>query len=319
MTHGPWLGIIGHDVFEACQRQIIDALRGMGDLDGVFFSLHGAAVAEAPYTDAEGVIIRAARELLGDTLPMVATYDFHAISSRWENEQGAVPFPHDTNPHIDAYEQGLEAARCMVKMLDGSWTPCTRRLFVPIIGPNIGQVSKTPSWPRSWSNFSLWRCSQTGMRGPTRIFWANLTPFSLQSTWSQIPEQEQELLLYQLNQKRAALEGGDPDTIINISILGGYGYGDSADAGMSIVVTTDDDEALALQLCRELGQEQPGATRSFYTVVGCHWLSFLRDLHTNLAVIAVTCKLSKRKCRPWLGRSCGTGASGWSKSGRSSP
>ena len=26
---------------------------------------------------------------------------------------------------------------------------------------------------------------------------------------------------------------------------------------------------------------------SFYTVIGCHWLSFLRDLHSNLAGIAV--------------------------------
>ena len=209
-SHG---GIIGQAVFETCKQEIIDALRGMGQLDAVYFSLHGAAVAEAPYTDAEGLIIREARELLGNSLPMVATYDFHAISSRWENEEGAVPFPHDTNPHIDAYEQGLEAARCLVKMLDGSWAPVTRRLFVPIVGPNIGQ-----------------------------------------STWSQIPEQEEELLLYQLNQKRIEMEQAD-EAIINISILGGYGYGDSADAGMSIVATTDDDEELALRICRELGQE----------------------------------------------------------------
>ena len=32
------------------------------------------------------------------------------------------------------------------------------------------QVSKTPSWPRSWANFSLfYRCILTGMRGPTGI------------------------------------------------------------------------------------------------------------------------------------------------------
>lgn len=127
-------GMIGRAVFESCQKEIIDSLKAMGRLDGVYFSLHGAMVAEAPYTDAEGVVIREARELLGTSLSMVATYDFHSIASRWENEQGAVPFPHDTNPHIDAYEQGLEAARCMVNMLNGTWKPITRRLFVPIIG-----------------------------------------------------------------------------------------------------------------------------------------------------------------------------------------
>ena len=60
-SHG---GIIGREIFEKCRAQIIDALQAMGDLDGAYFALHGAMVAEAPYTDAEGELIRAARELL---------------------------------------------------------------------------------------------------------------------------------------------------------------------------------------------------------------------------------------------------------------
>jgi microcystin degradation protein MlrC len=206
-SHG---GIIGQQTFEHCRDEIIGALKAMGDLDGVFFSLHGAMVAEAPYNDAEGEIVRAARELLGKAMPMVATYDFHSTMSQWENEN-IVPFPNDTNPHIDGYERGLEAAGCLLKMLDGSLNPVTRRLLIPIIGPNIGQ-----------------------------------------STWSQIPEQEQTLLLYQLNETRAELE--KTPGVVNITIIGGYGYGDSPDAGMSIVTTTDGDEALAHRLCAELGQ-----------------------------------------------------------------
>lgn len=206
-AHG---GIIGKETFAECRREIVDAFAGMGELQGVYFSLHGAMVAEAPHTDAEGDIVRAVRALFGDSLPMVATYDFHAIMSRWENEQ-VVPFPNDTNPHIDGYERGLEAAQCLLAMLDGQLTPVTRRLFVPIIGPNIGQ-----------------------------------------STWSHVAEQERDLLLYQLNQERAELE--KTPGVVNITILGGYGYGDSPDAGMSIVATTDGDEALAKRMCAELGQ-----------------------------------------------------------------
>lgn len=206
----PHGGTIGTEVYEASRRQIMDAFEQMGDLDGIYFAFHGAMVAEAPNTDAEGGIVRAARERYGDDMPMVATYDFHAIMSRWENEH-CVPFPNDTNPHIDGYERGLEAAACLLKMLDGSVKPVTRRLFVPIIGPNIGQ-----------------------------------------STWAQVPEQEKQLLLYQLNEERAALE--KTPGVINITILGGYGYGDSVDAAMSIVTTTDGDEALAQRMCAELGQ-----------------------------------------------------------------
>ena len=203
-------GIIGKQVYEECRREIIDAFAAMGNLDGVFFAFHGAMVGETPYGDAEGEIVRAARDLLGADLPMVATYDFHSLMSKWENEN-CVPFPNNTNPHIDGYERGLEAADCLLKMLDGKVKPVTRRLFVPIIGPNIGQ-----------------------------------------STWSQIPEQEQQLLLFQLNEQRAEME--QTPGVVNITILGGYGYSDAPDAGMSIVATTDDDEEMASRLCAELGQ-----------------------------------------------------------------
>ena len=104
-AHG---GLIGAGVFEQCRAAIVDGLRQAGPLDGIFFAFHGAMVADAPYTDAEGEVVRAVRAELGD-LPMVATYDFHAIMSAWEMEH-VVAFPNNTNPHIDGYERGIEAA-----------------------------------------------------------------------------------------------------------------------------------------------------------------------------------------------------------------
>jgi hypothetical protein len=53
-------------------------------------------------------------------------------------------------------------------------------MVAPYTDQEIVQVRKKPSWPRSWANFSLYCCIPTGMHGPTCIFWANLTPFSLQ-------------------------------------------------------------------------------------------------------------------------------------------
>ncbi|MBC7237003.1 MAG: M81 family metallopeptidase [Chloroflexi bacterium] len=203
-------GIIGAQVWEACRAQIIEALRAARPLDAVYLAMHGAAVAEAPYTDAEGELVRAIRQALGD-LPIVATYDFHAIMSDYELAN-IVPFPNNTNPHIDGYERGIEAAQNLRRILRGEIKPVTRRVLVPIIGPNIGQ-----------------------------------------STWSHIPAEEERLPLYQLNLKRAELE--ERAGVINITILGGYGYGDSPDAGMSIVATTDGDPELAERLARELARD----------------------------------------------------------------
>ena len=203
-------GLIHADVYERCREMIVAALRESQPLDGAYLALHGAMVAEAPYTDAEGELIREVRQVLGD-IPMVATYDFHAIMSDYE-VQNAVPFPQNTNPHIDGYERGLEAAACLLRMLAGEVQPVTRRIFVPIIGPNIGQ-----------------------------------------STWAHLPDQEQRLLLYQLNLEREALE--KTPGAINVTLLGGYGYGDSPDAGMSVVATTDNDPELADRLARDLARK----------------------------------------------------------------
>ena len=206
-AHG---GIIHAEVYQRCRDMIVTGLQEAGPLDGIYFALHGAMVAETPYTDAEGELVRGARQVLGD-IPIVGTYDFHTIMSDKEAE-ALVPFPNNTNPHIDGYERGLEAAECLLEMLDGKIDPVTQRVFVPIIGPNIGQ-----------------------------------------STWSHLPEEEQGLLLYQLNEKRAEME--KISKVINITILGGYGYGDSPDAGMSIVATTNGDPELAKRLAHELATD----------------------------------------------------------------
>jgi hypothetical protein len=45
----------------------------------------------------------------------------------------------------------------------------------------------------------------------------------------------------------------------------------------------------------------PRAGLSFYTVIDCHWLSFIRDLHSDLAIISCSCGPNDR---PTLGYLC---------------
>ena len=204
-------GPASSDIFEACLNEILTPLRAAGNVDAVYLALHGAMVADEPYTDAEGALIRKVRAVVGDRIPIVATYDFHGIFSDYE-VANAVPFPNDTNPHIDGYERGLEAAECLLRMLAQEITPVTRILRVPIIGPNIGQ-----------------------------------------STWAHDADEEAKLLLYRLNRYRAELE--KRPGVINVTLLGGYGYGDSPDESMSIIATTDNDPVLADILCADLGRK----------------------------------------------------------------
>ncbi|MGQ9600650.1 MAG: M81 family metallopeptidase [Anaerolineae bacterium] len=132
-------GLVHASVFEHYVGRILQGLSQALPLDGVYFALHGALVAEVPYTDGEACLIRSAREQLGPGVPFVGTYDFHGIYTDWEVTEGLVPFPLDTNPHLDAFERGAEAGECLLAILTRKLHPVTRRVYVPILGPNIGQ------------------------------------------------------------------------------------------------------------------------------------------------------------------------------------
>lgn len=203
-VHG---GLIKKDVYEYYRKLIVKNLRKAKPLDAIYFGFHGAAVAENPYHDAEGEILREVRKDFPET-PFVGTYDFHAIMSEWE-VTNITPFPYNTNPHIDAYERGIEAAEFLPKLLKKEANPVSKIIHIPIIGPNIGQ-----------------------------------------STWSHIPEEEKKLPLYQLNLKREELE--KIEGVINVTILGGYGYADTEDSCMSVIVTTDGNPKLADKIIREM-------------------------------------------------------------------
>src|SRR5690606_38337469 len=77
-------GLIHADVFEHYVGRIVAMMREAGKLDGVFFAGHGAMVVEDPYTDAEGELMKRVREVVGEGVPFVATYDFHNIMSHEE-------------------------------------------------------------------------------------------------------------------------------------------------------------------------------------------------------------------------------------------
>jgi microcystin degradation protein MlrC len=71
-----------------------------------------------------------------------------------------------------------------------------------------------------------------------------------QSNWSHIPEEEKALPLYQLNLKRKELE--KTSRVINLTILGGYGYADIEDTCMSVIVTTNGDPDLVDRVLKEM-------------------------------------------------------------------
>ena len=111
-------GNVAASAHDELKRRLVGHLRAAGALDGVLLHLHGAMLSEnAP--DAEGDICRAVRAVIGAEVPLVVELDLHGnITSEFCAVVDGV-IVYDTNPHVDAYERGLEAANLLAAILAG--------------------------------------------------------------------------------------------------------------------------------------------------------------------------------------------------------
>ncbi len=107
-------------VTEAAYRKLLSELRNRlaqrMPLDGLLLALHGAMVAEGEL-DAEADIVARTRAIVGDGVPIVVLLDMHGNISPRLVELADVLLAYDTNPHIDAYARGLDAAEIMARLL----------------------------------------------------------------------------------------------------------------------------------------------------------------------------------------------------------
>ena len=101
---------------EDLKGRLVGHLRVAGQLDGVLLHLHGAMLSvNAP--DAEGDICRAVREVIGPDVPLVVELDLHGNITEdfCDVVDGVIVYA--TNPHIDGYERGVDAAELMARLL----------------------------------------------------------------------------------------------------------------------------------------------------------------------------------------------------------
>jgi microcystin degradation protein MlrC len=116
---------------------IKDELKNTGKVDGVLLALHGAMIAE-DVPEAEGTLLREVKEIVGDT-PVIVTLDLHGLISKLMIENCDAIFGYDTNPHIDMYERGVEAAETLVKAMKGEIKPTVAFKKLPMVPPTINQ------------------------------------------------------------------------------------------------------------------------------------------------------------------------------------
>ena len=191
-------GPIDHPFFLEVADGIASRLRAALPVDGVFLSLHGAAIGTGE-VDPDGVILERVRELVGPDVPVIATLDLHANVSQRMVDAASVLVAYRTNPHVDMRERGGESARLMREMLSGAKATAAF-VKLPMIPPSVTQNTKS---------------------GP----------------YADIIAHGQSMI---------------DERVMNVSVVSGFSLGDTQKNGMSVIVTTRADPALAQRLARDI-------------------------------------------------------------------
>lgn len=124
-------GTLAAESWDRLASEFLEPLKHAGQLDGVYFSLHGAMSAENE-SDPEGFLLREARRLIGPGVPIVVSLDLHGImTDRMLQHADAIVVYH-TYPHVDFFETGIRSANVLLRILAGA-RPVTARVKVPAL------------------------------------------------------------------------------------------------------------------------------------------------------------------------------------------
>jgi len=135
-------GPLSTETFDWFQDTLREQLSGAGELDGLLFALHGALLCEHDH-DVDGALLEAARSVLGEGVPIVATLDLHAQCTQKMLWFADTLVPYHTSPHLDRKETGVRAAKVLRRLLDGA-APATEQVLLPMITIAEPQITAGP-------------------------------------------------------------------------------------------------------------------------------------------------------------------------------
>jgi microcystin degradation protein MlrC len=109
---------VTRDAYERIVEMMLADLKASLPVDALYFDLHGAMVTEH-LEDGEGELLRRARAILGPSVPIVVSLDFHANITPLMAQCADALVVYRTYPHVDMAGTGRRAARLLFRILDG--------------------------------------------------------------------------------------------------------------------------------------------------------------------------------------------------------
>ncbi len=133
-------GPVDQGYFDALVDELCERLRAALPVDGVFLSLHGAAIATAD-PDPDGTVLARVRAVVGPDMPLLATLDLHGNIVQRMVDHASVLVSYRENPHTDMPERGADCAAFLHEMLAGM-KPTAAFVKLPFVPPSVTQNTK---------------------------------------------------------------------------------------------------------------------------------------------------------------------------------
>lgn len=124
-------GTLKAEAWQRIASEFLSAVRAAPKVDAVYFVLHGAMASEQE-CDPEGYLLAETRKIVGDNIPIVASFDLHGILTNRILEASDAIVSFHTYPHVDFYETGERAARVLLRILQGA-KPVTAKVDLPAL------------------------------------------------------------------------------------------------------------------------------------------------------------------------------------------
>jgi microcystin degradation protein MlrC len=127
-------GLVTKDIYQHVKSRMLADLAAAGRLDGVLLDLHGAMVPEG-LDDGEGDLITAVRQVVGPSVPIAVTLDFHGNLTRAMVEGADLLHGYKTYPHVDMADRGVEAGARLAEVIAGRIRPTAAFRKPPLLPP----------------------------------------------------------------------------------------------------------------------------------------------------------------------------------------
>ena len=135
-------GTIAQADWERLASEFLTALKNAPPADGVYFALHGAMAADKE-DDPEGYLLAEARKILGERIPIVASFDLHGILTERMLQHADAIVAYHTYPHVDFFGTGQRAANLLLRIMAGEVKPVMARVFVPALVRGDELITRT--------------------------------------------------------------------------------------------------------------------------------------------------------------------------------